>query len=84
MQADPHKPTQLFQQIRTALDEDADQFEEGKDGQHEHNIHRNIRPAIAGDPEVVTEKLKELLRGVNHGNRAKLAEAITLSEYIVW
>lgn len=56
-------------------------MEQPKEKDHENNIQRNIRPAIAGDPEVVTEKLKELLRGVNHGNRAKLAEAITLSEY---
>jgi hypothetical protein len=69
--------TQLFQLIRTALSEDTPTTE---DKDHEHNIHRNIRPAVAGDPEVVTEKLKDLLRGVNKGNRAKLAEAITLSK----
>lgn len=74
---DLHKHSNLFQLIRTALDEEAEP-REGTD--HEHNIHRNIRPAATGEQEVVTEKLKELLRGVNHGNRAKLAEAITLSE----
>ena len=71
--------TQLFQLIRTALSEDTPT----EDKDHEHNIHRNIRPAVIGDPEVVTEKLKDLLRGVNKGNRAKLAESITLSELIV-
>ena len=75
---DVHKPTQLFQLIRTALGEEDREQPEAKD--HENNIHRNIRPAVAGEPEVVTEKLKDLLRGVNHGNRAKLAEAITLSK----
>lgn len=69
--------TQLFQLIRTALSEDTPTTE---DKDHEHNIQRNIRPAVAGDPEVVTEKVKDLLRGVNKGNRAKLAEAITLSK----
>ena len=78
---DVQRPTQIFQLIRTALAEDEEEMEQPKEKDHENNIHRNIRPAIAGDPEVVTEKLKELLRGVNHGNRAKLAEAITLSEY---
>ena len=72
---DIQKSTQLFQLIRTALSEDTPE-----DKDHEHNIHRNIRPAVVGDPEVVTEKLKDLLRGVNKGNRAKLAEAITLSK----
>ena len=70
--------TQLFRLIRTALSEDTLSPTEDKD--HEHNIQRNIRPAVVGDPEVVTEKLKDLLRGVNKGNRAKLAEAITLSK----
>ena len=70
------KSTQLFQLIRTALSEDT----QTEDKDHEHNIHRNIRPAVVGEPEVVTEKLKDLLRGVNKGNRAKLAEAITLSK----
>ena len=45
--------TQLFQLIRTALSEDTPASE---DKDHEHNIQRNIRPAVAGDPEVVTEK----------------------------
>ena len=70
------KPTQLFQLIRTVLREEGEALQVDP----EHNIQRNIRPAVAGDPEVITEKLKELLRGVHHGNRAKLAEAITLSE----
>ena len=73
---DVNKSTQLFQLIRTALSEDT----QTEDKYHEHNIHRNIRPAVVGEPEVVTEKLKDLLRGVNKGNRAKLAEAITLSK----
>ena len=73
------KPSQLFQLIRTALSEDVEQPDE-KD--REHNIQRNIRPAVAGEQEVVTEKLKDLLRGVNKGNRAKLAEAITLSKFV--
>lgn len=78
---DPHKSTQPFQLIQTALSDDVYQFNESKGKKYEHSIHRNIRPAVAGELEVVTEKLKEMLRGVNHGNRAKLAEAITLSEY---
>lgn len=81
LRKDQHEQTQLFQLIRTALGEDAELREIEKDKDMEGNIHRNIRPAVAGEPEVVTEKLKELLRGVNRGNRAKLAEAITLSEF---
>ena len=76
----PQRPSQLYQLIRTVLREEGEALQiDEKDP--EHNIKRNIRPAVAGDPEVVTERLKELLRGVHHGNRAKLAEAITLSEY---
>ena len=73
------RPTQLFQLIRTVLREEGEALQVDE-RDPEHNIQRNIRPAVAGDPEVVTERLKELLRGVHHGNRAKLAEAITLSK----
>ena len=78
---DPKRPKQLFEVIRTALEEERE-TEEHEEKDREHNIQRNIRPAVVGDPEVITERLKELLRGVNHGNRAKLAEAITLSKLL--
>ena len=77
---DAQRPTQLFQLIRTALEEEEETEETQEEKDREHNIKQNIRPAVAGDPEVVTERLKDLLRGVNHGNRSKLAEAITLSK----
>lgn len=48
------------------------------EGDTDVNIKQNIRSAKEGEGEIVTQRVKDILRGVYQGDRAKLAEAITL------
>ena len=48
------------------------------EGDKDTNIKQDIRSPKEGEEEVVTQRVKDILRGVYHGDRAKLAEAITL------
>lgn len=47
--------------------------------QDDNSCHEHPRPG-RGEVDIVTEHVKDILRGVYAGNRASLAEAITLGE----
>ena len=68
-------------------------MEEEEREQHHHTVHgnkdrimevitQNIRLPGEGEEDIVTPRLKEILRGIHRGDRARLAEAITLGKCI--